>query len=137
MSKFKNQVVQKILSHFRINCLNSVKKNKKNYFYCGCIKKFTSLMISVLFVNFLSLLSEFDFESYMPLIINTKKKKSDAFMFFSLVIVSLYDNTWPHVAKMTLQKLTWGMKLCHIHHIILISHPPTTILSSIWYTFLC
>ena len=57
------------------------------------------------------------------------------------------DNAGPHIARMTMlghilpgwhsrSSLTWDIRLFHIHHIFLISHPAKTILSSIWTLFL-
>ena len=50
-------------------------------------------------VNFWSLLSEFDFESYMSLIMNMKKEimRLLFYMASSLVIILLPDNARPHV----------------------------------------
>ena len=63
-----------------------------------------------------------------------------------LVTCPLDDIAWPHVAWMTLlghmlpgwhykTSLTWDRKLFHIHHILLISHPPIIIFSRIWSFF--
>ena len=52
--------------------------------------------------------------------------------------ILIHNNAWPHVARMTMlghmllgwytrSSLTWDMKLCLIHHILLTFHPSTTI----------
>ena len=91
--------------------------------------KFTFLIISVLFVNFQSVLSEFDFDGYISLIMNIWCIYDS-----SLPLILLHDNAWPHVARMTIlghilsgwhcrYSLTWDMGLCLIHRFLLIFHP--------------
>ena len=48
---------------------------------------------SIFSINILSLLSEFDFEGYIPKSWTWKKKW--CIYFSSLVIIFLHDNTWP------------------------------------------
>ena len=56
-----------------------------------------------------------------------------------LVIILFYNNAWPHVAKMTLQKLTnlEYETLSHLPYSPDLSHPPTTIYFKYLDTFLC
>ena len=61
----------------------------------------------VFFVNLLSLLLEFDFVSYMLLIINIKKVMHLLFcMSSNLAIILFHVNVRPYIARMKLQKLT-------------------------------
>ena len=99
---------------------------------------------TILFITFYE---KFDFKSYMKILHENKKVMFTFFcMNSSLVIILLHDTAQPHVARMTMLKhkfpgwhckssLSWDIRLCHIHHNLLIFHPLTTNFTNIWTLF--
>ena len=85
------------------------------------------------FVNFLSLLSEFDFEAYKPWIMNTQKKKRYIYFMHKFKFGPNFIS-WPSSAACCQDDSAEAHWLeirvfCLIHHLPLISQPLTTIWS--------
>ena len=120
-------VVRKLQSGFRINWLNSV---QTYYFNISRIKIHIPNYQSVHLGTCFAFLSEFDFENYMPEIMNMKKKYGYVY-FISLVMIWFHDSVQPLVTRIKMRDHmlpTRDMRLYENNHI----HVIFTVMLELW-----